>query len=80
MESLNSSKKNGINLTLNTPDYARIHCTIFLEGMKTEVLKLLDEEQHKNEINSLIEDINAPTSVILDIPNNNKEKVKVKTK
>lgn len=76
MESLNSSKKNGINLTLNTPDYARIHCSIFLEGMKTEVLKLLDEEQHKNEINSLIEDINAP--VILDIPNN-KENVKVKT-
>ncbi len=76
MESLNSSKKNKINLTLNTPDYTRIHCSIFLEGMKTEVLKLLDEEQHKNEINSLIEDINAP--VILDIPNN-KEKVKVKT-
>ena len=78
MESLNNSNKNEINLTLNTPDYARIHCTIFLEGMKTEVLKLLDEEQHKNEINSLIEDINTP--VILDIPNNNKEKVKVKTK
>lgn len=78
MESLNSSKKNGINLTLNTPDYTRIHCSIFLEGMKTEVLKLLDEEQHKNEINSLIEDINTP--VILDIPNNNKEKIKVKTK
>lgn len=76
MESLNNSKKNEINLTLNTPDYTRIHCSIFLEGMKTEVLKLLDEEQHKNEINSLIEDINAP--VILDIPNN-KEKVKVKT-
>lgn len=78
MESLNNSNKNEINLTLNTPDYTRIHCTIFLEGMKTEVLKLLDEEQHKNEINSLIEDINTP--VILDIPNNNKEKVKVKTK
>lgn len=77
MESLNSSKKNGINLTLNTPDYTRIHCTIFLEGMKTEVLKLLNEEQHKNEINLLIEDINTP--VILDIPNN-KEKIKVKTK
>lgn len=79
MESLNNSNKNEINLTLNTPDYARIHCTIFLEGMKTEVLKLLDEEQHKNEINSLIEDINAP--VILNMPsNNNKEKIKVKTK
>lgn len=78
MESLNNSNKNEINLTLNTPDYTRIHCSIFLEGMKTEVLKLLDEEQHKNEINSLIEDINTP--VILDIPNNNKEKVKVKTK
>lgn len=78
MESLNNSKKNEINLTLNTPDYTRIHCSIFLEGMKTEVLKLLDEEQHKNEINSLIEDINTP--VILDIPNNNKEKVKAKTK
>ena len=45
--------------------------------MKTEVLKLLDEEQHKNEINSLIEDINTP--IILDMPNN-KEKVKVKIK
>lgn len=77
MESLNSSKKNEINLTLNTPDYTRIHCSIFLEGMKTEVLKLLDEEQHKKEINSLIEDINTP--VIFDIPNN-KEKIKVKTK
>ena len=76
MESLNNSNKNEINLTLNTPDYARIHCTIFLEGMKTEVLKLLDEEQHKDEINLLIEDINTP--VILDIPSN-KEKVKVKT-
>ena len=76
MESLNNSNKNEINLTLNTPDYTRIHCTIFLEGMKTEVLKLLEEEQHKNEINSLIEDINAP--VILNIPSN-KEKVKVKT-
>lgn len=75
MESLNNSNKNEINLTLNTPDYARIHCTIFLEGMKTEVLKLLDEEQHKDEINLLIEDINTP--VILDIPSN-KEKVKVK--
>lgn len=79
MESLNNSNKNEINLTLNTPDYTRIHCTIFLEGMKTEVLKLLDEEQHKNEINSLIEDINTP--VILNMPsNNNKEKIKVKTK
>ncbi len=79
MESLNNSNKNEINLTLNTPEYTRIHCTIFLEGMKTEVLKLLDEEQHKNEINSLIEDINAP--VILNMPsNNNKEKIKVKTK
>lgn len=79
MESLNNSNKNEINLTLNTPDYTRIHCTIFLEGMKTEVLKLLDEEQHKNEINSLIEDINAP--VILNMPsNNNKEKIKVKPK
>lgn len=76
MESLNNSNKNEINLTLNTPDYARIHCTIFLEGMKTEVLKLLNEEQHKDEINLLIEDINTP--VILDIPSN-KEKVKVKT-
>ena len=76
MESLNSGNKNEVNLTLNTPDYTRIHCSIFLESIKTEVLKLLDEEQHKNEINSLIEDINAP--VILDIPNN-KEKVKVKT-
>lgn len=76
MESLNNSNKNEINLTLNTPEYTRIHCTIFLEGMKTEVLKLLNEEQHKDEINSLIEDINTP--VILDIPNN-KEKIKVKT-
>lgn len=76
MESLNNSNKNEINLTLNTPEYTRIHCTIFLEGMKTEVLKLLDEEQHKDEINLLIEDINTP--VILDIPSN-KEKVKVKT-
>lgn len=77
MESLNNSNKNEINLTLNTPDYTRIHCTIFLEGMKTEVLKLLDEEQHKDEINSLIEDINTP--VILNMPSN-KEKIKVKTK
>lgn len=76
MESLNNSNKNEINLTLNTPEYTRIHCTIFLEGMKTEVLKLLNEEQHKDEINLLIEDINTP--VILDIPSN-KEKVKVKT-
>lgn len=79
MESLNNSNKNEINLTLNTPEYTRIHCTIFLEGMKTEVLKLLNEEQHKDEINSLIEDMNTP--VILNMPsNNNKEKIKVKTK
>lgn len=77
MESLNNSNKNEINLTLNTPEYTRIHCTIFLEGMKTEVLKLLDEEQHKDEINLLIEDINTP--VILNMPSN-KEKIKVKTK
>lgn len=77
MESLNNSNKNEINLTLNTPEYTRIHCTIFLEGMKTEVLKLLNEEQHKNEINLLIEDINTP--VILNMPSN-KEKIEVKTK
>lgn len=77
MESLNNSNKNEINLTLNTPEYTRIHCTIFLEGMKTEVLKLLNEEQHKDEINSLIEDMN--TLVILNMPSN-KEKIKVKTK